>query len=168
MVLKIKVKTQILFLLFMTPIVFLFAFGMFFSRTPEEEIFLPFLIVSVVLFLIGIFATFNLFEMITKKRVYEFDFNDNELTITRYINKKEDKKFHIQKSNLESFENNYRDNYGAVTTTYTFYLKSGSSIHISENFGRDEKKIMDAFLLFGYIPKWMIDKFDEKGMVRNV
>lgn len=167
MYLKIKVKTQILFLFLMTPIVFLFAFGMFMSRTSEGEIFLPFLIVSVILFLIGIFATLNLIEMITQKKVYEFNIKENELIITRYINNKEDKKFYIQKNNLKSFKNHYKDNYGAVTTTYEFYLKSGSSIHISENFGKDEKEIMDAFLLFGYIPKWMINKFDEKNMIKR-
>lgn len=151
----------------MTPIVFIFAFGMFSSRTPKGEIFLPFIIFSVVLFLLGVFSLLNLIEMIIQKKVYEFNIKQNELTITRYINNKENEKFYIQKSDLKSFKNYYKNNYGAVTTTYEFYLKNGNTINITETFGKDEEKVLYALLEFGYIPDWMIDKFKEKGMVKR-
>lgn len=161
MIIKAKVTRHIFFYLIMTPIVFLFAYGMFSSRTANGEIFPPFFIVSIVFFLLGLFGLHQFFEMLTEKKEYHFEINKSDIFIKKYINQKIETSYHIQRNNLKSFNSSYHNNYGAVTTTYEFLLKDDSSIKIVEDFGKDENKIMEGFILFGYLPKNLSNSWDK-------
>ena len=156
--LEAKVEKHTLFWLIMVPIVALLAYGAMFSRTSDNEIFLPFFILSLGLWGMAFLGLTQLFRDLTMTKKYHFLILQESIDIEYFCNGHLEKSYHIARDNLASFEVSYWNNYGAITTTYTFKLLDGEAIVIKEDFGKNEKIIMDAFLNHMYFPKSWTDR----------
>ncbi len=132
----------------MLPIVFLFTYGM----VSNGELFLPFAIVGIFLFVAGVFGLKELYEQIRHKREYSFDIDSERVNIEYFVDKELRNSYLIEKSNLDSFEIKYSKTIG-TTTRYIFHLKDGETISISEDFGKTEGVITDAFFQHSYFTK---------------
>lgn len=162
MQLRIKTQKHITFFLITTPLIFLFGFGMIFAKFDTGEPFLPLMLVGVLFIIFGILAIKELYTQITQTKEYIFNIDEEQIKIDILFNGNYFNSYTIFKSNLVSFEPNYWNNYGAVTTTYLFTLNDGNVITIKEDFGKKEKEIYDTLISYKYLPKFMIDVFKKK------
>lgn len=159
----VKVTKYIFLHLFTLPFVFLFSYGMLVN----SEAFLPFFFGGLAYLVLGVFGLKHLFEMLTETVEYVFEIDEQRLQVEKLVNAQVVNRYSIEKQNIETFSNRYRDNYGAVTTTYEFVLKDGIVVIIKDDFGSDEAKIMEGLLQYGYIPQSMIEQFKKRGMLKN-
>jgi hypothetical protein len=150
MLVKIKVSKYIGLFLFAIPIMLIIAFGMFFARTDDGGIFFPFLLGSFGFFTLAFFAIKYLFEMIKETKEYHFDIQEDFIDIKKFVNNILRTSYHIKKDELKSFNNTYKNTYGAVTSTYVFEKINGNKITIVEDFGLGEKDIINTLFKFSY------------------
>ncbi len=150
MLIKVKVSKYIGLFLFAIPIFLILAFGMFTARTNQGEIFIPFFLLSLVFFGLTFFAIKYIYEMIKETKVYHFDIQEKNIHIAKFVNENIRTEYHILKDELKSFDNSYKNTYGAVTSTYIFEKTNGNKIRIVEDFGMNEKNIINTLFKFGY------------------
>lgn len=151
----VKVESEIVFNLIMSPIMFTLGYFAFNSETSDNESFLPFMFLGIGLFIISIYSIFKALEVLYFKYEYAFYIETKKITIIKYSKKQELQRYEIDRCNLKSFD--FSTNKTTDITTITFILNDETVVRISENFGKKADDIFEEFLLNGYVIKRVLD-----------